>query len=439
MTGKERRQLNNNSGFSLVELLIAVVILAIIVIPLMRMFVSSTTINVRSRNTLRATTVAQDIMEGLKAYNIEELQAQFNNPTEGFYVTDSRLVKGAIKEERGLEVDPSGNPDKGIYCFSMAGVKLQGSVYDALIRVDGRGYMEGTTVHDNEFNSGKVSKIGGVRESNGKGSDGLYSEKQEFRKKQMLEEIGKQWKTELNAEGIAETDVTYQTPGLSISRRFILDIADTGTVNADGDKIADVMVSVEIEGSYNGQLKTFYVIDHVPCASYAGGNLYFLYYPMYTDALDEEIEVNNPDHLPLSMTIAKQIDDSAGLSDAQLMAAENNYHVAVNFTGCDKDQLKLRTNLGTSLVSKAYLDSDPSGHVSIPGQVTFQLNGAARYDLNIFDLAGIRNTALGGAGTDDVITEFIYDVEVLVYREGAAANGFPDDDRMVTIRGSINN
>lgn len=52
-------QENPDAGFSLVELLIAVTILAIIVVPLLHMFVTSTRINVKSRQTLRATTVAR--------------------------------------------------------------------------------------------------------------------------------------------------------------------------------------------------------------------------------------------------------------------------------------------------------------------------------------------------------------------------------------------
>lgn len=445
MTGKERRQLNDNRGFSLVELLIAVVILAIIAIPLMRLFVSSTRINVKSRTTLRATTVAQDIMEGLKAYNIEELKEQFNKPTDGFYVTDSRLVKGEIKEETSLEVDSAGDPDEGIYCFSMAGVKLQGSVYDALIRVDGRGYMDdpATKSHDNPFNNDAVAKIGGVRwNKTGNSSDGLYAEDQEFRKK-ILEEVGKQLEAELNAAGIDKADITYKTPGLTVSRFFILDIADGGT-DADGNQIADVELTVSIESNYGGVTKNFDMMSHIPCANYAGGNLYFFYYPFY-EAFDEEIQINNPDHLDLSMSIIKQIDESAGLTDAQLRMAENQYHVLVDFTGCDKDKLILRTNLGTSLVNRSYLltdpnpKPDPSDPFSLPGQAKFMIDGAERHDLNIYNLDGIRNTVLGAAGADSEITEFIYDVEVMIYKEGAAANGFPDDDRMVTIRGNINN
>lgn len=120
MTGAERRKLNKDAGFSLLELLIAVVILAIIVIPMLNLFLSSNKLNIRSRQTLRATTLAQDIMEGLKAYDIEELKAQFKTPAEGFYVIDDNLIKGAVAEETDMEVDGSGNPSEGIYYFSLA-------------------------------------------------------------------------------------------------------------------------------------------------------------------------------------------------------------------------------------------------------------------------------------------------------------------------------
>lgn len=438
MAGAEQRQLNKNKGFSLVELLVAVTILAIIVVPLMHMFVTATRINVKSRNTLRATTVAQDIMEGLKAYNIDEIKAQFDKPTDGFYVVDSRLVKGAIREETALEVDSAGDPDDGIYCFSMGSVKMQGSVYDALIRVDARGYMDGTMTHDNPFNNDGIAKVGGVRwNKSGSSTDGLYAEKQELRQ-DTLKKIGEKFKTEMNAAGIDETKITYTTAGLGLNRTYILDITDSGSTDADGNVIADAVVSVRIDGcSYGGRVEPdFYMIDHVPCGSFAGGNFYFFYYPLY-NTLDETIEINNPDNLPLNMSIIKQTDDPAVLTDAQLLAAETAYHVDVNFTGCSADKISLRTNLGKHLVNKNYL---LGASQDIPGQAKFRVGGTVVIkELNIYDLAGVRNEELSKAGTGGDITEFIYDVEVFVYKEGAAAHGFPDDERMVSIRGSINN
>ena len=48
MRGEERK-LNKNAGFSLVELLIAVTILAIIVIPLLHMFVTTSRLNGKAK------------------------------------------------------------------------------------------------------------------------------------------------------------------------------------------------------------------------------------------------------------------------------------------------------------------------------------------------------------------------------------------------------
>lgn len=73
----------DNRGVSLVELLIAVVILAVIVVPLLRAFVMSARVNARSKTSLRETAMAQDIMEGLKAYTVEDLAYQFNYPNGG--------------------------------------------------------------------------------------------------------------------------------------------------------------------------------------------------------------------------------------------------------------------------------------------------------------------------------------------------------------------
>ena len=166
-TAEDRRKQNRDAGFSLVELLIAVVILAIIVIPLMNLFLSSNRLNIKSRQTLRATTAAQDIMEGLKAYDIEELKTQFADPSSGFYVIDSRLIKGSVAEEPSLEVDAAGNPAPGLYVFSMRRVSMQGSEFDAKIEVDGRGYMTGTLTHDNEFNDAALADARSIDKENG--------------------------------------------------------------------------------------------------------------------------------------------------------------------------------------------------------------------------------------------------------------------------------
>ena len=69
---RKKRQLNNE-GFSLVELLIAIVILSIIVVPLLHSFVTSARTNAKSRSTMHATAIAEDVMEMFEAHTLEEM------------------------------------------------------------------------------------------------------------------------------------------------------------------------------------------------------------------------------------------------------------------------------------------------------------------------------------------------------------------------------
>lgn len=61
----------NNRGFSLVEILIAVAILVLCAVPLLRAFVASAQNNAKARVNLNATTLAENIMEEIKAAGVE--------------------------------------------------------------------------------------------------------------------------------------------------------------------------------------------------------------------------------------------------------------------------------------------------------------------------------------------------------------------------------
>ena len=60
----------SNKGFTLLEVLLAVVLLSIVVVPFLHVFVSASTVNMKARQIMRATTVAQNAMEELKATNV---------------------------------------------------------------------------------------------------------------------------------------------------------------------------------------------------------------------------------------------------------------------------------------------------------------------------------------------------------------------------------
>lgn len=476
MTGADRRKLNKDAGFSLLELLIAVVILAIIVIPLLNLFLSSNRINIKSRQTLRATTLAQDIMEGLKAYDIEELQAQFTKPADGFYVIDDNLIKGAVAEETGMEEDGSGNHMEGIYYFSLQKVALQGSEFDALVKVDAREYMEPGT-HGNALDGDPLVLNKGIGDARSIDRDnGTFVEKDKYRQA-MLRTV---WpddpastpvKSAMIADGITKADfdkITFKnldTLFTSVGRTIKITLTRSDEKDEEGNYKTDMSVTEEFQFAYQdkvfstrGDMNSMIMVDNMACGVISGkdANVNLFYYPLYGRNTMDEIVINletkdgkkvNLDSL--NLLIAKQVptvqvNPDEVLSDAQLMAAEMRYQVDVTIEDdgieMDKEKFSLKTNLGTNLAGKTYMEAEGK-KVDIPEQLVvngFRMNSSGTSQMNIYTLDGVRSP-MGIAGKDGEVTELFYNVEVSVYKEGAAGKGFPEEERMIVIEGSKNN
>lgn len=112
----------DNKGFSLIELLIAIVILGIVVVPLMNGFLYSYRVNSRSRQVLEATTLAQNEMEIFESKTVEQLRG-FN-------------VYHANTNATGYQL--SEDVDKGILQFQRQGVTNGTAEYafDVYVKLD---------------------------------------------------------------------------------------------------------------------------------------------------------------------------------------------------------------------------------------------------------------------------------------------------------------
>lgn len=444
MKQKEKgQQLNKNAGFSLLELLIAVTILAIITIPMLHMFVTSARINGKSRITLRATVLAQDIVEGLKAYQIDEIQDQFNG-VEDFEMLNTSVIAGdcTYKEDVKREIDENGpDPDDsskakpGKYYFVLKNAKLENSRFDVLISIDATGYVEGATPakHDSFLNTSDVAKVTSTEKNSG------YTQKKQWIDN-MHEEILKEIQDPNNL-GIPKTAQDFNIVGLSYKRTINIKLYDDGTFTDDeGNTITKTNATIYYmyEFSYGGKSYTYSYPsagDPNPCGNFEGNNFYLFYYPLY-GAESDKIVFECKQSKALNLYIAKQVDET--MSDSELNAAENAYKAVVNIEDPSKDHFTIRTNLGTNIVNDTFLESI-HGSAKVPGQVTYQQNGATMVNkLDIFDLGGIRDKEHGADGDNDAITEFIYDIVVEVYEQGAADTGFPADMRKVTFDGTKN-
>lgn len=114
---KERKL--NNEGFSLVELLVAIVILSIIVVPLLHSFVTSARTNAKARNTMHATAVAEDVMEMFEAHSLEEMADIYT----------SEIVEGFVNT---ADEDES----TGIWTYQLRDDSTTSGTYDVVVTVD---------------------------------------------------------------------------------------------------------------------------------------------------------------------------------------------------------------------------------------------------------------------------------------------------------------
>lgn len=471
---------NPNAGFSLVELLIAVTILAIIVVPLLHMFVTSTKINVKSRQTLRATTVAQDIMEGLKAYTLEEVSEQFappegmsgdafHYPSDGFYIVNSSMIQGGVRD---LTEEMPGHTDGDeIYYFGIENLKMQGGEYDALIKLDASTYGANSrrvddsgniknpsaTGHDREFNGTFYAEIGSVAEINGGGDEAAkVTDSSYHENKKLGEAVLKDVKTKIEdditaAGGTLPDDLPDDWDDLELE-----DIVDKRTIEVvlqdggSGQCEAKINITYDCSYIYNGVKYTYTSNGHVGSEggtvvnitrTFSGGNFYLFYYPIYKSGMVDNIQIKINDASKLcdkdkpllkSIALVKQVRSvvdvdanviAPDLTDAELWAKETAYSARIDIsadTAMD-GSLVFRTNADTNMIKNA----STGERDTISGVV---------YTYNAHVLPNVEQCTFSGDTVGNKVTNIIYDAEITVYQTGAAKHftesNFEDNDEV---------
>jgi|GEM_PF-3150413 len=144
---------HKNSGFSLLELLIAVIILGILVAPLLHAFLSSANAAQKSRSVGSATNAASNLVEQIKAMrSITDFTGDVEADANGVYVVKienyvyrSRTYNGTVTlDPRPYKTDPaagspSGINDREFVKYSTDGIKY-GMDNDSAIDLAALGY-----------------------------------------------------------------------------------------------------------------------------------------------------------------------------------------------------------------------------------------------------------------------------------------------------------
>lgn len=132
MKNKTIRKHNiGNKGMSLVEVIVAVALLTIVIIPVLQSFVYSARFNAKSSTLQKATVAAQTIMENYKAYPVEDICQQFSSG--GFMVGSDAGV--SYRETEHNSPDVAGNI---VHKYLINDISYENSVYDAEIVLKSR-------------------------------------------------------------------------------------------------------------------------------------------------------------------------------------------------------------------------------------------------------------------------------------------------------------
>lgn len=425
----------NNKGMTLVELLVAIAILAIIVGPFLHAFISSMRTNAKARDALRTTTVAQDITEGLKAYTVEDLCYQFNYPDKDFRIVHKATVKPDSIEELLYDgtdysaADPSVKPadpetqahagvysddggdtyeylgqTSGKYYFAMNGISYQKGSYDALISLNAVPYRGGTSksISPNEAKVISLDKMDVTQ-------DGFFIQDPDFDQK-IVDEMNTTAQENANT---VSTNTTARTITVTISsEKKLLEkekIKATISYNYVGGIVGDTTADpIEYD-------ETNVMFNNVETGT-SLRNLFLCYYPLYQDWKSDTIVINNPDNVPVNFYLVKQIDSTKPMQIYEELYRMELYLNEDPLTGSIDDSVtNFCTNLNQNLMTKTEV-----------AQVKFYYNGV----VTDFDKLKVKNL------TNSSERDRLYDISVDIYKEGAAAAGYPADQKLLTFDGS---
>lgn len=90
----------SKQGFSLVEVLLAVVIMGIVVAPILSAFFSSMKTNLKAKDLMAATDFSQSIVEEIEKSSLEELQLKFEKNSTDLEETPYRLESLNLKKNK---------------------------------------------------------------------------------------------------------------------------------------------------------------------------------------------------------------------------------------------------------------------------------------------------------------------------------------------------
>ncbi|MDD3138993.1 MAG: type II secretion system protein [Lachnospiraceae bacterium] len=388
----------NNKGFTLVELLVAIAILAIIVGPLLHGFVTATKVNSKAKKQLEENTVAQNVMEELKAAKISDYVSANN------FVYDTTLKK---------------------YIITYPNQDVNGHLYDARILLDANAYKKQNVTDVDMYNDQAVANISDMDILR----DAFYVQNAD-QDRTCAGEIA----TKRNAG-------TWSNYIDVMNRTVTIDISSVGS---GADNVTNVKVTYQYSYSTTTVTTSSKVYDNADTDGQLRA-IYLFYTPLYASkqgAVKDNIVINNDKEVPVTVYLVKQ-----ETGDSTQAANELLYRVGVNVkedadgsSGSSWKEVgsttsflattQIRTNIGYPLSANA-----STAEISaIANQPVLRYDRAAAVETDTAKVKSIlRYNTINGPATKDRI----YDATVEVYKVASnPADKYAQDQLLLTFSGS---
>ncbi len=367
---KEKKQSKRvqNKGFTLIEVLIAMLVLAIIVTPFLRAFVTASKTNAKSRQLLRTTTISQNIMEEMKAYSLEDIARQFNgygtdnsivsnaesaweatlNAADGTY---TKVVTSQEAEESGGTVNASiidavdaigtgkfvGQPTDS-YHFLMSNVAMQSAKYDVAIHVE------------KNVNSGSYELVD-ITSMNR--SDCAYFAQEKTQDLNVASEFDR--RNEIYGSSAHAQLSVSEFQGM-MSREITVQVS----ADAMGNENVKVVYDYSIPEGYTTTENRTYSEYTTIFDNYASGEelkaVYLYYYPLYGSTRTDTIKVENTSDLDIQVYLIKMKDADYNSFNDLDYAPHLKVAESTKADG-DKSHTTICTNVNSTKMYKEYNQS----------------------------------------------------------------------------------
>lgn len=448
----------NNQGMSLLELLLAIVVLSTVSLVFYHGFIASAETNAKAKVQHKATSLAQNLLEGMKAENRDSIIHQFVYPfynevvagtaveNANFDILTKEMLGGTYANIGTLPTGVEGTyavstdggktstvkqTDSGQYVLYIQNLKMDGTAFDALITLDASAYAEdgaGNVASGQGFNDYEEAQVPIM--------DGNFDA--------IISGLSTYDRAAINDLEL-KTGTTFGTAELlRIQRNITIDVTSSALLNGQ--------IKYKVKATYEYQYLdpilanrpepytvTKYIFDNTQDPSKALRNIYLFFQPSVTYGWggSDYININTDSGTELGLYLIKQLPedtdpDSVDPTKHPDLSWENTgaYEAQVNIVGpnlVSESPVKVRTNLGYSLKDNSALTTK---------QAKYRYRGMERAD-EYFDLTDL---------SVERATDKIMDVTVEIFSHGtdtAPANeqAFRDNtgEKKATMTGTIRN